>query len=65
MNFPKLTCISDDASEAFIAPMCELLDKYADVFTKPGKPVTRDIMHKIELLDPTKPIIRYKKQKKQ
>ena len=36
--------------------MCELVNKYADVFTKPGKPIAQDIKHKIELLDPAKPI---------
>ena len=35
--------------------MYELINNYADVFTKPGKPVARDIKHKIELLDPEKP----------
>ena len=36
--------------------MHELLNKFADVFTKPDKPVAWNIKHKIELLDPTKPI---------
>ena len=34
--------------------MCKLVKKYAAIFTKPGKPVTQDIKHKIELLDPKK-----------
>ena len=32
--------------------MRELVYKYADVYTKPGKPVAYDIKHKIELLGP-------------
>ena len=36
--------------------MRDLVYKYADVLRKPGNPVARDIKHKIELLDPTKPI---------
>ena len=54
--------ISDDAGEAFTAPMRESFNKYADVFIKPGKPVARDIKHKIELLDPTKPIPHHRLQ---
>ena len=42
--------------------MHELLNKYADVFTKPGKPVAREIKHKIELLDPAKPIPHHRLQ---
>ena len=36
--------------------MHELINKYADAFTKPSKPIVQDIKHKIELLDPEKPI---------
>ena len=36
--------------------MHELVNKYANVFTKPDKPVARDIKHKIMLLDPEKSI---------
>ena len=36
--------------------MSELVNKYADVFTKPGKPFAWDIMYKIDFLDPAKPI---------
>ena len=36
--------------------MHRLLNEYADVSTKLVKPVVRDIKHKIELLDPAKPI---------
>ena len=32
------------------ASMCELIKKYADVFTKPGKPVGQNIKRKIKLL---------------
>ena len=42
--------------------MHELLNKYADIFTKPGKPVAQDIKHKIELLDPAKPIPHHRMQ---
>ena len=37
MEIPQLTKIADDAGEAFTAPISELLNKYAGVFTKPGK----------------------------
>ena len=37
-------------------PCMTLVNMYADVFTKPGKPIAQDIKHKIELLDPAKPI---------
>ena len=46
LQLPK---IPDDAGEAFTAPMLELLNKYADVLTKPGKAVVRDNKHKFEL----------------
>ena len=59
LEIPHFSRITDDTSEAFIAPMCELVNKYADVFTKPGKPVSGDIKHKIRLLDPAKPISCY------
>ena len=36
--FSQLPQISNDAGEAFTAPMCELVNKYTGVFTKPGKP---------------------------
>ena len=39
MESPPLLNISDDSGEAFTAPMHDLLNKYANVFTKPGKPV--------------------------
>ena len=54
MEFPQLPKISNDSGKAFTAPMCELLKKYADVITKPSKPVALDIKHKTELLDPEK-----------
>ena len=50
MKIPQLPKISDDTGETFTAPMSELLNKYAGVFTI--KPVAQDIKHKIELLDP-------------
>ena len=40
--------------------MRELLNKYADVFTKPGISIAKDIKHKIELLDPDKPITHHR-----
>ena len=49
--------VANDTGEAFIAPMYGLVNKYADVFTKPGKPVACDIKYKIEWLDPAKPIL--------
>ena len=41
----------------------ELVNKYADVFTNPSKPVAIDIKQKIELLDPEKPIPHHKLQR--
>ena len=40
--------------------MSELVNKYADSFTKPAKAVTQDIKHYIEFLDPDKPITHHK-----
>ena len=37
-----------------------LLDEFADVFTEPTQPHPRPIQHRIELLDPTKPIPNHK-----
>ena len=62
MEIPHLQKIYDNAGEAVTAPMHELLNKYADVFTKPDKPVAREIKHKIELLDPAKPIPHHRLQ---
>ena len=31
--------LTDDSSEAFITPMHKLVNKYAGIFTKPGKPI--------------------------
>ena len=56
MEIPQLNNISDDAGEAFTAPISELLNKYTGVFTKPGEPVLCNMIHKTELLDPEKPI---------
>ena len=39
MEIPKLTKFDDNAGEAFTAPMHELVNKSADAFTKPGKPI--------------------------
>ena len=36
--------------------MHELVNKYTDVLTNLGKPIAQDIKHKIELLDPEKPM---------
>ena len=63
MEIPQLPKIIYYASEAFIAHMHEFLDKYADVFTKPGKPVARDIKHKIDFLEPEEPIPHQLQQK--
>ena len=43
--------------------MHALLNKYFGVFTKPGKPVAQDIKHKIEFLDPAKPIPHHRLQR--
>ena len=63
MEITKLPKISDDAGEAFTAPMPKLVNKYANVLTKPGKPVALDIKHKIKSLDPEKPIPHYRLQR--
>ena len=62
LDITQISIISDNTGKAFTAPMRELVNKYADVFTKPGKPIARDIKHKIELLYPEKPIAHYKLQ---
>ena len=43
--------------------MYELVNNYAYVLTKLGKPVTPEIKHKIEFLDPAKPIAHHKQQR--
>ena len=43
--------------------MYKLVNKYADVFTKPGKAIAQDIKHKIELVDPAKPIPQHRLQR--
>ena len=60
MKIPQLPKISDDTGEAFTAPILELLNKNSDVFTKLGKPIAQDIKHKIDLLDPAKPVPHYR-----
>ena len=62
MEISQLSKITDDASEAFTAPMCELVNKYADVFMKLGKPVAQDIKQKNELLASEKPIPHHRLQ---
>ena len=42
LEIPQLK-ISDDTLLAFIAPMRGLVNKYADIFTKPSK----NLLHKI------------------
>ena len=49
MEITQLLRIYDNDGKAFTAPMCELFNRYAGVFTKPGKPALQDIKHKIEL----------------
>ena len=39
MEIPQLYKIANGAGETFRAHIFELLSKYADAFTKPGKPV--------------------------
>ena len=63
LELPQLPKIADDAGIAFTEPMKELVNKYADVFSKPGKPVARDIKHKIDLLDPSKAIPHHRQQR--
>ena len=62
MKNSQLSKIYDGAGEAFTAPMHDLVNKYADVFTKPGRPVAREIKQKNELLDPAKPIPHHRLQ---
>ena len=47
-----LSKIANDAGEAFTALICELVNNYADIITKPGKSIAQDIKHK------TDPIVR-------
>ena len=56
VELPPSIKIAADAGEAFQTSVKELSARYVEVFAKPGKPVARPIKHKIELLDPTKPI---------
>ena len=63
LEITQLSKIFDNAGEAFADPMHELVNKYADASTKPGKPIARDIKHKIELLDPSKPMTRHRLQR--
>ena len=60
LEIHQLLKISNDAGKALTAFMQELVIKYADVFTKLGKPVAQDTKHKIEFLNPAKPIPHYK-----
>ena len=46
LEIPQLSTISADASESFTTPMHELVNKYAAIFTKPGKPVAQVISTK-------------------
>ena len=43
-----------------MAPLCELVNKYANVLTKLGKPIAQNIKNKTELLDLKKPIALHK-----
>ena len=63
MEILQLSKIVNNSIEAFISSMHELVNKYADVFVKPCKSFAQDIKHKIELLDPTKPIPRHRLQR--
>ena len=38
----------------------QLLDEFPDVFEQPSTPYPRAIQHRIELLDPTRPIPNHK-----
>ena len=49
LEIPHLSNISNDAGEAFIGPIHELVQKYMDVFTNPGKLIKQDMKHKTEL----------------
>ena len=42
--------------------MHNLVNTFADVLTKPGKPVSWDIMYKIDLLDTAKLIPHYRQK---
>ena len=48
--------IPNDAGKAFTVLVHELVNNYAYVIKKLGKPIAQDIEHKIELLEPAKPI---------
>ena len=38
--------ISNDSGKSLAAPICELVNKYVDIFTKPGKYIVQDIQYK-------------------
>ena len=63
IKLSQLKKISDNYGETFITTIRELVYKYADVYTKPGKPVVYDIKHKIELLGPAKPVCYHRLQR--
>ena len=43
MELPRPFKIAHNASKSFTAPICKLVNKYADVFTKPSKYIAYDI----------------------
>ena len=56
LSLPWDPKIANDVGELFIPSMHKQVNKYADVFTKLGKPVVQNIKHKIELFDAEKPL---------
>ena len=63
VTMPTQPAISEDAGEVFSVAMQNLIAKYKEVFSKPGKPMARDIKHRIELLDPAQKIPYHRQQR--
>ena len=57
LEITQLLKIYNDSGEVLTGPIHELVNKYAGIFTKPGKLVAQGIKHKNELFNSIKPII--------
>ena len=63
LNLPQIHRVSDDSGIALTASIYKLVNNYADVFIKLGKPIARDAKNKIMLFNPAKPLPHNKQQK--
>ena len=48
LEITQLSKIFDASGVFFTVPMRNLVNKYADIFTTPSKPIAQDIKHKTE-----------------